>query len=505
MTRIFQIFALQILIGFLSSSNWSCAGQDGEGDRNEGAVPDSSERELTAPCASIRGKIEWVDGAGSNNGTEIWLVDHLNGSVTIRAVQSDGSYKLECGIFPENNILSLHLVRGQRLIGDFDFAPAEDGVQGAFSYAGGLGFDQGTIKIARINARDDSIVAGIPAKVGGGFRVLTEHKVSLNSLGSRLWPVSVLFASHLKTISPFSILYSFYLGFQKPHLYQRDLASFSRVEFSVSSSESKFVRRVKISADKGWLKYARSVSDTDDTPGTSYWSEREFEVGDESSIDLYRIGVFPGIAPKRGYIALFQIFKGSGSILTVPRFLDEVVAFPPKIISFGTGLGSSVATIDYGDEVGSNGLTRPFCENGAVRLVVEPPRNGLPESQESSFVAEGEKSQVEVRIDYFGDGQTNDVALVPLPADFYGVYSKEDTRNVGANLQSAWDPMGRIMVFTSKVGLFGAQKIQLPGEVLLSAISGKSVNFIRLRIDWTNQSRGTTGGTVVWLRKRCSL
>jgi hypothetical protein len=474
-----------------------------EPERTEAGTPDSLGRELTASCANIRGRIEWVDGAGSNTGAEIWLVDHGSGSVTARAVQADGSYHFECGLFLESNILSLHLIREQILVGDFDLAPAEDGVQAAFSYAGGIGFDQGTIKIPRVEGGAGFIVGGIPAKVGGGFRVLTDQSAGLNSLGTRLWPISVILSSQLKPVSPFSILQSFYLGYQRPNLYQRDLGLNSMLVFQVSSLESGFVRRVKLLVEKGWLKYSREARDSDDLPGASYWSERDFEVGDEASADLYRAGIFPGIVPKQGYMALFQIFKSAGSILTAPRFLEEVVSFPPKVTAFGTGPGTSVTSIDYGDEAGRNGLTRPFCENGGVRLVVEPPRDGLPEIQGTRFLTVGLKSQIDVEIEYFGEWQSNESALVPESNEFYGFYSHKYAANVDGSLQWVWTPNDRKMVFTSRDGLFGPQKLEIPQELLLSAVSGRTVNLIRLKIIWSNQTTGSTGGTVIWLRKRC--
>lgn len=503
-SNVLQFLLLKALVCLLASFNTSCTGGDVEPERTETGTPDSPGRQLAPSCANIRGKIEWVDGAGSNNGTEIWLVDHGSGSVTARAVQADGSYHFECGLFLENNILSLHLVRGQILVGDFDLVPAQDGVQGAFSYAGGIGFDQGTIKIPRVDGGAGFILGGIPAKVGGGFRVLTDQSASLNSLGTRLWPMSVILSSHLKPMSPFSILQSFYLGYQRPNLYQRDLGSSSMLVFRVSSLESGFVRRVKLLVEKGWLKYSREARDSDDLPGASYWSERDFEVGDEASTDQYRAGIFPGIVPKQGYMALFQIFKSAGSILTAPRFLEEVVSFPPKVTSFGTGPGSSVTAVDYRDEVGRNGLTRPFCENGGIRVVVEPPRDGLPEIQGTRFLAEGLNSRIDVEIEYFGEGQSNESALVPDPNEFNGVYSQRYSLNVEGSLQRQWTPNDRKMAFTSRDGLFGPQKLEIPKDVLLSSISGKTVTFIRLRIVWTNQTTGSTGGTVFWVRKRCS-
>lgn len=495
--------ALQALVCFSAWFNTSCAERDGEPDRTEARSPDSGGRELTPPCASISGKIEWVDGAGSNYETEVWLVDHGSGSVIARGVEADGSYRLECGLFSENSILSLHLVRGQILIGDFDLAPAEDGIQGAFSYTGGIGFDQGTIRVPRVEVRSGLIVRGIPAKIGGGFRVLMDQGAGLNGLGAHLWPISVRLSSQIKPLSPLSILQSFYLGYQNPYLYQRDLGSISMLVFQVSSSESGFVRRVKLLVDKGWLKFSREARESEDLPGASYWSEREFEVGNEDSDDLFRTAIYPGIVPKQGYLALFQIFKSAGSILTAPRFLKDVVSFPPKVTSFGTGPGSSVMPIDYRDEIGRNGLTRPFCENGGVRLVVEPPRDGLPEIEGTNFLAEGAKSRIDVEIEYFGDGQSKESAIVPASGEFFGSYAKKYILDVKENLQRSWDPSKRLLVFNSKDGLFGPQKIEIPAELLLSSISGRTVNYIRLRITWSNETTGNTGGTIVWLRKRC--
>jgi hypothetical protein len=481
------------------------------GHRNDNSVvdpegrEDASGRELAASCASLSGRIAWQDEASSNSGAEIWLLDHTLGAVIQRPIRPDGFYRFECGLFAEKSVLSLHLVKDQRLIADFDFSDVQPGIQGAFSYAGGVGHDLGKAVVPR-NLRGEIgfLPQGLSARIGGGFRVNPEIAIDLNEFGESFSPLRMTAASQLIIGSPNSILQSFYLADENMAAYRRDLTTFSRVRFRVSTSETGFIRRVNLLGESSWLRFARVPKGDDSGPASEYWSDKQLELRQNENGDLYSIDVFLGFIPKLGDMGFFQVYKSAGSLLSIPRLVDQVVLFPPMVTAFGAGVGAGVSTIDYREQSQKNGLTRPFCDSGDIRFSLQPPRNGLPGSPGVTYLAEGPSARIVVRMEYYAEISGNSPSIESIPEDYSVAFRQAHTQTVDGSVKRTWHPNAQELTFFADNGLYGEKTITIPRGVLPDRVGGQNVSLTKLRIFWEDVKSSTGGGTALWLKKLCS-
>ena len=481
----------------------SC-GSGGSGASEDANSGPGTVREINSSCADIRGKIIWQGESSELPGTEVWLLDHASFTHVRRSLKSDGTFTLDCPLFSEGHVYTLHVVHNFRLVADLDFSAVDAGVQGAFSYAGGLGFDLGSIEVP-LGPRGEVafIAAGLPARVKGGFRVLPEIQAGISSFGGHDILDKLGIGSQLVLTNPRVILDAFYLNASFPGEYSRELGRASRISLFARAADRGGVRRVRGENGPRWFLSSRTLKSQTAANSSFFWSEIDFNFEAGSNDSDFNVTISSGVSPSLGDLIGIQVFTSKGEIRSYPRYFSEIVGFPPKILSYGTGNPAQASVIDYGSGL-SNGLTRPFCQIGDVAFQVAPPRDRPPENPGSHPLALGAGTQIEVGVEYYPEASSIVEPMVVDSSEFTGVFTSAFSEIVAGTLARSWNPKNQTMIFSRSDGIYDSQELTIPRQVLLGLVKGATVENIRFVIKWIDKNTQTMGATVLWLKKSCS-
>jgi hypothetical protein len=424
---------------------------------------------------TVSGNLYVGDDAHPAEGFELWTLDHTGGSLRRDQLPPSGAFSLPVEAFGVDHVYTMHVVRAMQLVADVDVSIAQDGVQQAFTYEGGPGFDMGALTLAvDAHGEPDMAVTSVQGKIAGGFSAQPASTATLASFPAPEALSRLAFGSQLYVFEPNSLLHSFIQRAQNPALYAADLATFSRVGLRADGAEAGVGKKVQLQEGGVWLTAARQESG-------ALWSTTNY-LADTADKKAFSASVLPGAVLPLRSIALLRVQVGdTDPEAHVPRVLDAIVTVPPILNAIDLGSGS-VAAIDYA-KTGPNGLTQGFCRTGNVRLAIDPPLD-----QDGAAVS---FDTVEVAVDYYGvaaDGKI--LAVDVVPDDFPAPYN--------AVIDGSWDPATRTFKLFPAPDL-----IPIPGDLFLVNAKAGGVFYLRLRVYAKNSKGATEGAIAVWFDNAC--
>jgi len=490
--------ALSLMV-FIATWAIGC-GHKGDGGGGDGPAPGNGGT-VQPEVKDVSGTFVIGNAAQPAKGYELWIYDLTAPSIIRNPLDDQGKFSLALSQFTLGHTYSFHLVQNFLLIGDIDFSDATPGIQAAFTYQGGYGFDLGEI-IVPLNKHGEVILGSgsLIGKVGGGFGLATTVDATFDKYPLPKFVTSVKFGSQLYVMDAETLLYSFYNRGQNPAPFAEDLRRLSRFGLSAVEAAPDGVTRARVSQAGDWLVGARQSS-ADDVPpeGAGLWSIGADEIPRIDKLN-YGISIYSDGLPVENSLAIVSLRPGDGGPeAAIPLRVPRILSFPPKLAAV-SGSGGAAGAVDYSSTASSNGLTRPFCQSDEVVLDLAPPLDlqGAP-------VPATILNVIDVYFDYYtaAAGTTTHLTVTPdlLPAPYNAVLV--DTALPG--LQRSWDPAGLHLniALSAPVVASPVPEIRLWSALFPPTIGGKSVTKVRLKVYYNSTKEGTSGAIVVWFRKDC--
>lgn len=487
------------LAALLALVAFSCGrGGDSSGSDDDEESPPTG-GVLQPGAKSVTGLVLLSTGLPAK-GYELWLVDHTAPSFIRQPLDDSGAFTMPLAYFIENHVYSLHLVRDYVYLGDVDFSPANAGTQAAIVYAGGYGFDTGTMTVALdAHGKIDRAAMALQAQVGGGFALKADEDGTLAAYPVPTGAAAVGIGSRLVVLDPSTLLHSFYRSNQNAALYAKDLAALSRIGLGLTAKDDGGMERVFVAEGGKWLKSARQPPTDDASPADSpFWSTAGYE-GAKIDGTHMSASAYVGALPDEGTMVVLRTQPTGGTQASVPRALPRVLGQPPQVMAADVS-GGTPSVVDYASDTAVNGVTKPFCQTGDVTLTLAPPTT-LAGAAVPGTVLE----IIDVELDYYGLAAGKSTRLVPTADQFAAPYNTgvEDTEL--SDITRNWDPTRQRVRFTlgATAGAATTHTIKFWKELAPAGLGGLGVANIRLRIYYRSESDATEGGTVVWLTHSC--
>lgn len=479
---------------------FNCGKEGGEETKSQPA-PTPTPGIVDTSIKTIAAMVYVGDTTHPAKGYELWTLDHTGATFRRDLVSDTGSVSLPTGAFTVGSVYTMHLVKDGLLIADVDLSAAA-AVQAAFTYLGGPGFDLGNLILdADEQGALDLTQTSVRGVIGGGFSAQPESTKSFQTFPAPAGLTRLAIGSQLYVFEPSSLLHSFYQRAQNPTLYAQDLASYSRVGIHINAASADIIRAAQLEEAGPWLTAARLALADDDPPrgAGALWSASDFKIAAADKKDFSASVLAGALLPSRSMILMRVRIGDTDPDYLVPRMLGAVVAVPPLLQSIDLGSGT-LAAVDYTATSGANGLTRPFCRAGALRLGVVPPKDDAGLVISASLL-----DTIVVAPDYYGVAANGKVlALAVTPGDFPLAWQASATDTIGDS-QRLWDPSASR--FTITLGTADAaravQVLPFPADLFMASVASGGVAYVRLRIYFKSAAGATESAFAVWFNNTC--
>lgn len=488
--------------GFVLALLFAACGSDGErGSDPAPADPGTPTPGVIDPGSpNVFGKVFLGTVARPALDHEIWIVDHTAPGYTRHLIADDGTFSEPVTRFITNHVYTFHVVKDLRLLADVDLAPSTAGTQSALRYAGGYGFNMGEVVVPLTRGGEiDTAAASPPGLVGGGFSLVMNAAVTLDR-----YPLPPLLSrldlgGSLVVLDPATLLHAFYLRSANPTLYAQELASHARLRLQATSIQEGELTRVVALEGGSWLPTARlALNDESDYSGAPLWSTTSFDV---KAIDAksFEASVYPGQRLAPSPLLIVKAQPDDGPQLVVPRVARPLVGLPPLLTAIAAN-GGVPAAIDYASTTATNGLTRPFCQTGAVTMTLAAPLDlaGIA-------IPGATLELIDVYLDYYGivDGKTT--KLVHRVADLPAAYQSAFEDPAVSDVTRSWSPTEARFRFargtTSQVA--PTVDVRIPAELMLNGVDGAGVFRTRMRVYFRSATGAAEAGVAIWLKRPC--
>ncbi len=449
---------------------------------------------------AVTGTVYLGDTAHPAAGFELWTLDHTGRTFRRDILPEGGKVSLPIDGFTQDSLYTMHLVKSGVLFADVDLSAAA-GVQAAFTYEGGPGYELGALILA-VDAHGDvdPAVTDVQGRIGGGFRAQPDEAASFGSFPVPSGVTRLAIGSQLYVFEPSSLLHSFYQRAQNPALYAQDLAAFSRFGVRADAAAADTLRKVQILEAGPWLAATRLAAADGDPPHgmSALWSATNYLVPASGKL-TFGASAFVGAVPSpRSTILLKAQVGDKDPEASLPMLLGPVVTVPPLLASIDLG-GGTLAAVDYA-AAGANGLTRAFCPKGALQLGLSAPKD-----QAGAPIPATLLDTIEIVADYYGvaaDGKV--VTLAVVPADFPVPYQVAVDDTVGDSAR-AWSPETR--TFRVTIGPLDAAKspnvLPFPAGLFMVNVAAGGVFYVRLRVYYKSSKGATEGAFAIWFDNAC--
>ena len=456
--------------------------------------------QLALSSANVTGTFVLGAAAAPASNYDLWIFDHTTPNLDTVPLDDFGTLRVPLQHFSVGHTYSMHLLKDSYWLGDFDLAGATPGVQPAFVYQGGLGFDLGTVQLS-VDSYGTAAVqnAGIAATIGGGFSLAPATRATFSDYLLPGHVTSVAFSSQLFVFDAAALLYSFYGKADHPVAYARDLKRFYRLGGLVMARDETAVIGVRLTQAGQWQKAARLPSDDLAEPEASGLLGRLPQDLIKVSPSRYEYSVYSGGMPAATAVAVVTVQPDGGAEVDVPRRIGRLLSMPPKVTAVATSGGTPVA-VDYTIASSANGLTSPICRTGEVVVDIQPPLDAAGSAVDASVF-----DRIEVVFDYFRDGDQRTAKIIVDSGSFAAPYAAALTDNSLVGLRRDWDPTKQMLTFTlgATAQALGSQELRIWPELFVATSAGKAANAVRLRIYYRSDAEATAAASAIWFKSGC--
>jgi len=456
--------------------------------------------QLALSSANVTGTFVRGASASPASNYDLWIFDHTTPFLDAVPLGEVGTLRVPLQHFSVGHTYSMHLLKDFNWLADFDLADATPGVQPAFVYQGGLGFDLGTVQLA-VDGHGGAAVqnTGISAMIGGGFSLAPSTKAAFSDYLLPGEVASVSFSSQLFVFDAPVLLYSFYGKADHPVAYARDLKRFYRLGTLVKARDETAVIAVELSRAGQWQKAARLSSDDLAAPEAAALMGRLPQDLIMINPARYEFSVYSGGPPAATAVAVVKVRPDGGAEVEVPRRVGRLLSMPPKVTAVATSGGTPVA-IDYTITSSANGLTLPICRTGEVVLDIQPPLDAAGLAVDASVF-----DRIEVVFDYFREGDQKTSKLAVDSSSFAAPYSAALVDSSLNDLRRDWDPKKQMLTYTlgATVQALSTQELRIWPELFAATSAGKAATAVRLRIYYRSDAEATAAASAIWFKSGC--
>jgi hypothetical protein len=478
------------------------------GNEEDGDAGDSDDDSTTTPDTGtstnyVTGLFQLDEDETPAAGYQIWILNHSERSFVSIDLDEFGAFSRSVRDFQNSSIYTIHLVNKDYVeIGMLDMSAAAEGVQGAITYNGGLGFNMGTV-IVNIDSKGvvDEDSTGLDVKVGGGFSVSTSSTIDFKSFPFPEYATKIDLESELTVFEPSKLLNSFYLRDTNTESYSLALAENSRIYGFVASTAEDGISSASVFRSGDWLSSARIAPNTYSNPDEgALWSVSSYNFTAPNS-STFEANIYSGRVVKKNTILLVSISPNSESQPFIgPTVLRYSFSMTPKLDAISV-TGGTPSEIDYTSSSAENGLTRPFCVTTSDLVFDLDP----PEDADGTAVTHTVLDTIQIDYVYYYLKSSKLTAVSPDASDYGGDFGEDYSDTSLADITRNWDVSEQSATFTlgTTAGASSPRQVTAWGDLLLDTADGKTVDKIELRIYFKHSADLQRSGIVVWLDPDC--
>ncbi len=471
-------------------------GKDGDGSSDDGGGGGGEGGDIGNDPKNVTGRFFFESTSKPATGVELVLSNWTDLSMRTFTVKSDGSILVALSEFAEGQVYSFHLIDGDQKVADLDLS-TNTGLQSAFAYQGGYGFDLGDVLIPK-DSRGIVLVpdTGLEANIGGGFSIDEGSGLMLEG-----FPVPS-FATEVD-VQPSMVVsdaVDLYYGVLNPvdaFEIERVRSRYSAISFRVKAKSADSVVRSFIGRVSDWYKGAKVISiEFSPESSTVLWLSSEYALNKNGT--TFSADVITGENVVNRLIYLKVEGEEPPQAERV-RIVNTSYSTPPYLEGVSL-VGGVPFIINYSLPTITNGLTTPFCHSaGDVVLDILPPKD-----MDTDAVLGDALDSVELRIDYFNqkDGITSQIAATtPLVAPF----DSDIAAVTVGDYSESWQAATKVKTFVMGAGASSLTKhrLTLKSALFPALLGSKSVSRIKVKILFKNSNHSGKAGSVFWIRKDC--
>jgi hypothetical protein len=429
-------------------------------------------------------------------GVELVLSNWTDLSMRTYPVKSDGGIVLALTEFQEGQIYSLHLINEDQKVADLDLS-INAGLQSAFVYRGGYGFDLGQIIIPK-DGRGIILVpdSGLEANIGGGFSIDDSSELSLEGFPEPSFTTE----TDVKPSMIVSDAADLYYGILNPLdslEIERVRSRYSALSFRVNAKSEDSVVRSFISRISDWYKGAKIIPDEfASDSSTAFWLNTDYALTQDGTIFSADVVTGEEVVNKLIYLKVEGKDPPQSERL---RVVSSSYSTPPYLEGVSL-IGGVPSAVNYGLPSLTNGLTTPFCHaSGDVVLDVLPPKDMNNEPVLGDVL-----DIIEMRIDYYH--QQGGVATLLDPASaLIAPFDQDIDAAVVGNYTESWQATSKMKVFAMSAAsaLLTKHRLILESALFPTTLGGKTVSRIKVKMLFKNKNHPGKSGSVIWIRKDC--
>jgi hypothetical protein len=475
----------------------SACGSSGDHASSDGGSPDSGGTVDDNP-RNVSGSFFIGDSSRAAAGYELLLVDWNDNTMRSFVVASDGSVSLDLSEFAEERVYSLHLIAGDRKIGDLDLSAVNDGLQSAFNYRGGYGFSLGEV-IVPLNAHGLIAVppAGLAAAIGGGFSLTSDDRaLQLEDIPAPSL-LSSLSVQPTLVVSRGDDLYHGFLNVTDPAGAAVMRARYQGVSLTAQAAQGQVVERVFSSRIADWQTTAVVLpSAFDDLSTATPWNASAFVL--EKSGAVFSAQLIPGRDILNRLIFL-RVEGEDPPQIEIPRVVASGFSRPAVTEAISLTAGTPV-TIDYSDTTAENGAIRPFCHSaGDVNVTFS-----LPSNQDGDPVDGETLDQIALMPVYYSQA-SGVTSAISDSASLASPFDADIAEASDGDYLRSWTAAAKTLTFAMTAANLTASQhtLTLPAALFPASLGGKTVTRVKMRYLFKAKNHSGKSGSVIWFRKNC--
>jgi len=493
-----------LILGLLVVIGFSCGRMGSHEDtENKSGGDDASRRGVVSVTKStVIGSFSLSNNTVETSSLQLWILNHTESSLMQIPVDSEGSFTISISKFLEGSVYTSHLVTDDfREIGMIDISSNLDGMQSAFKYVGGVGFNFGEMAVALDKEGKLESGAAISGAVGGGFGVELDADLTINSFKFPSYVESALVSSSLIINNTSVLLNSFYLRKQNSSAFARDLEKYTAIYAQISTNESDAIDRVSVFRTSRWLESSRLVQDFSSGVETSQlWSLNSYTFNKDSDTK-HSASVFSGKVVNADSIVLLSIVPTSRAAQFIgPRVIRSAFTMPPQITAISLNESPTVA-VDYLDREAENGLNRPFClGSDDVKLDIY-----APQDQQGEYVSHTKLDTIRTKIYYYIENAGALETVEVVSSDLGSVYEQDTIDSSLDDITRYWQVSSKELKFVlgDTVGSNSMKSIRIPIDLFVGSTQGKQISKIKIKIIFEDSQYTDVSGSVVWFDTDC--
>jgi hypothetical protein len=471
-------------------------GKDGDNSSSDGGNGGGEGGDIGNEAKNVTGRFFYDSTANPADELELVLANWTDLSMRTFSIKSDGSLLIALSEFNEEQLYSFHLISGEMKIADLDLS-SNSGLQSAFVYRGGYGFDLGDV----IVPKDGRGVVQVPdsvlgANIGGGFSISGSDELLLEGFPAPSFATEV-------AVEP-----SFLISDAVDHYYgvinpldaleiERVRSQYSALSFRVKSESADSVVRAFISRVSEWYNGVKLIPQEFATDSvTEFWKNSSYSLKQNETTFFADVVTGSNVINKLIHIKVEG--KEPPQIERI-RVIKSAYNSPPYLRGISV-LGGVPISINYSLPNLVNGLTTPFCHSsGDVVLAVIPPKD-----MNGNLVLGDVLDQLEFGFEYYNQtsGQTTQI---DSSTALIAPYHQDLEATVVGDYTESWQATSKTKIFLMGAGAtaLSEHQILLDDSLFPSQLGGKNVSRIKLKILFKNKNHPGKSGSVVWIRKFC--